>query len=309
MVTVTVNLVDGAHRSIGGLGTVGPLAFGCWRFVNMTVAAAQQRIEAALEADMNLIDTADIYGLDPDGNGFGGAEELLGRVLAAAPDLRDRMVLATKGGIIPRAPYDQSPEYLRQACEASLRRLQVDMIDLYQIHRPDLFAHPESVAETLNSLREEGKIREVGVSNFTVAQYESLARYLPFSLVTIQPQFSANHVDPLFDGTFDAAMRDGVLPLAWSPLAGGRLATGDRGDDGTPRPELMTVIDEIAEGQGVGRDAVALAFVLAHPSRPVAIIGTQNLDRIARAPDALSVTLDRRDAYNIIEASTGRRLP
>ena len=71
----------------------------------------------------------------------------------------------------------------------------------------------------------------------------------------------------------------------------------------------MTVIDEIAERQGVGRDAVALAFVLAHPSRPVAIIGTQNLDRIARAPDALSVTLDRRDAYNIIEASTGRRLP
>jgi aryl-alcohol dehydrogenase-like predicted oxidoreductase len=91
-------------------------------------------------------------------------------VLAAAPQLRDRMVLATKGGITPPVPYDSSPAYLRAACEASLRRMGVDVIDLYQIHRPDLFAHPAEVAATLTGLRDEGKIREVGVSNHTPAK-------------------------------------------------------------------------------------------------------------------------------------------
>ena len=86
------------------------------------------------------------------GGGFGDAEELLGRVLADTPGLRDRMVLATKGGITPPVPYDSSSTYLRDACEASLRRLQTDVIDLYQIHRPDLLANPADVARTLDEL-------------------------------------------------------------------------------------------------------------------------------------------------------------
>ncbi len=306
---MTDTIVDAGPRTLGSLGEVGPLAFGCWRFVDGDAADAQLRIEAALDAGMNLIDTADVYGLDWGGTGFGLAEEILGKVLAASPALRDRMVLATKGGILPPLPYDQSPAYLRKACDDSLRRLQVEVIDLYQIHRPDLFAHPAVVAETLAALRSEGKIREVGISNFTVAQHDALAHHLPFPLVTSQPQFSANHLDPIFDGTLDRCMRDGVTPMAWSPLAGGRLATGEAGDDGTPRPELIAVLDRIAEREGSSRDAVAMAFVLAHPSRPIAIIGTQNLDRIAAASAAFDVALDRNDAYDIIEASTGEKMP
>lgn len=299
-----MSLVDGSTRTIGGLGEVGALSFGCWRFVDTTTASAQERIEAALAAGMNLIDTADVYGLDWGGTGFGLAEEILGNVIAAAPELRDGMVLATKGGILPPTPYDQSPEYLRKACEDSLRRLQVDTIDLYQIHRPDTYTHPASVAETLATLRDEGKIREVGVSNFTVSQYDALAHHLPFPIVATQPQYSAAHLDPFLDGTFDRSMRDGVIPMAWSPLAGGRLISGEG-----MRDDLMAVIDRLAEREGVGRDTVALAFVLAHPSRPIAIIGTQNLERIASASDAFGVTLDRTDVYDIIEASTGERLP
>ena len=124
------NLVDPSPRTLGSLGPVGPLAFGCWRFVDSTTSGAQERVEAALSAGMNLIDTADVYGLDWGGTGFGLAEEILGTVLKAAPDLREQLVLATKGGIVPPVPYDQSPEYLRKACEASLRRLHVDTIDL-----------------------------------------------------------------------------------------------------------------------------------------------------------------------------------
>ena len=99
-------------------------------------------------------------------------------------------------------------------------------------------------------------------------------------------------------------MRDGVVPLVWSPLAGGRLATGD----GVPA-ELLTVLDRLAEREGVDRATVALAFSLAHPSRPVAIIGTQNPERIRSALDALGVTLDRPDVYAVIQASEGVPLP
>lgn len=298
------SLVRTAPRRLGSSLEVGPLAFGTWRLVRMSPAEARERLEAALEAGMNLVDTADVYGLDWGGEGFGAVEELLGRVLAEAPGLRDRIVLATKGGIRPPVPYDSSPAHLRAACEASLRRLGVEVIDLYQIHRPDLFAHPEEVAATLEALRAEGKIREAGISNHTPAQIETLAAFLPFSLASVQPEFSAAHLDPLRDGTFDLCLRRRLAVLAWSPLAGGRLVAGE----GASR-ELVHTLDAIARREGVDRAAVATAFVLAHPSAPVAILGSMRPERIRSAPAALSVTLTREDVYAIVQASEGVPLP
>ena len=131
-------------------------------------------------------------------------------MLARAPGLRDRMVLATKGGIVPPVPYDSSPAALRAACEASLRRLQVDVIDLYQVHRPDLFAHPADVAETLLALRSEGKIRAIGVSNHTAAQHRALEAHLGEPLATSQPELSVAHLEPVRDGVLDHCMATGV---------------------------------------------------------------------------------------------------
>ncbi len=300
---MTNNLVRSQQRRLGPF-SVGPLGFGCWRFTTGDVTEAQILIEAALANDMNLIDNADVYGFDWGGSGFGACEELLGTVLRAAPHLRNQMVLATKGGIMPPIPYDQSDAAVRSAVDASLTRLGVDVIDLYQIHRPDLFAHPGELAATLASLREAGKIREVGVSNFTVAQHDALAAHLPFPLVSTQPQFSVSHLDPMRDGTLDRAMRDGLVPLAWSPLAGGALATGEG-----VRPALLAVLDRLAEREGVERATIALAFVLCHPAAPVAIVGTQNPVRIANANKALTVQLDRTDCYELIVASEGVPLP
>jgi predicted oxidoreductase len=300
---MTPSLVDAAPRPLGRF-TVGPLAFGLWRFTGDDVAAGQGLIEAALDAGMNLIDTADVYGLDWGGTGFGSVEAGLGRVLAAAPHLRDRMVLATKGGIRPPVPYDSSPTALRLACEDSLRRLQVDVIDLYQIHRPDMYTHPAAVAATLMELRAEGKIVEVGVSNHTPAQVAALAAHLDVPIVSNQPEFSPVQLAPMRDGTFDQAMERNITPLAWSPLGGGRIATGDG-----VRPELLGVLDELAEREGVDRATVALAFVLAHPSCAVAIIGSQRPARVAGATAALGVQLDRTDVYRIVVASDGVPLP
>ncbi|HSP30236.1 MAG TPA: aldo/keto reductase, partial [Ilumatobacteraceae bacterium] len=160
-----MSLVNTQPRTIGSLPPVGPLSFGLWRYTDTDVATAQALLETALDAGMNLVDNADVYGFEWGGTGFGRVEEILGSVLAVAPALRERMVLATKGGITPPVPYDSSPGYLRSACEASLQRMGVDVIDLYQIHRPDLLSHPADGAGGMAALRDEGKIREVGVSN------------------------------------------------------------------------------------------------------------------------------------------------
>jgi aryl-alcohol dehydrogenase-like predicted oxidoreductase len=129
-------------RPLGKSGlSVSPMAWGMWRFAGNDVRAARERVEAALDAGMTLLDTADIYGPDND-EPFGASELLLGKVLAEAPGLRDRMVLASKGGIRMGVPYDSSPAYLVEAVDASLARLGVERIDLWQIHRPDMLAHP-----------------------------------------------------------------------------------------------------------------------------------------------------------------------
>jgi len=283
---------------------VGALAFGCWRLTDPDAGKNADLVEAAVDAGLNLIDNADVYGLDWGGRGWGTCEEALGQVFRARPGLRDRVVLATKGGIVPGTPYDSSARYLVSACEASLRRMGVDSVDLYQIHRPDHYAHPAEVAAALVALRERGLIGAVGVSNHTVAQTRALQRHLPFPIATTQPEFSASALDPLRDGVLDLCLETGMLPLAWSPLAGGRLATGEG-----VRSELVATLDAIASDHGVSRTVVAVAFVLGHPSAPVAILGTQSAERIIELSGAPMLRLSRAELYRIVEASDGRPLP
>ena len=291
-------------RSLGELGEVGALAFGHWRFVGHDRNTATRLMETALDSGMNLIDTADVYGLDWGGTAFGQAEEQLGEVLAATPAMRDRIVLATKGGIAPPVPYDSSATYLSKAVEDSLRRLHTDRIDLYQIHRHDMYSHPADVAETLDGLVDAGKVRALGVSNHTPSQVAALVEHLRHPLVTVQPEYSVANLTAQRDGTLDQAMQLGLVPLAWSPLGGGGVVTGEG-----LRTELSVALDRLAHREGTDRASIALAFVLAHPSGPVAIVGSQNPDRLSAATAAFDVALDRADVYALVQASEGQPLP
>lgn len=292
---------------------VSPMAWGMWRFGGEDLPTAQARVEAALAAGITLFDTADIYGPDND-EGFGAAEALLGRVFAASPGLRDRIVLASKGGIRMGVPYDSSPAYLRAAVEASLTRLGVERIDLWQIHRPDMLTHWAEVAETLDALVTEGKIGAVGVSNFTIHQTAALAKHLKAPLVSTQPEFSALALAPLFDGTLDLAMAEGQSVLAWSPLGRGQIGDGD------PRPGRRVPDDErvtrvkaalAAQGEkyGVGMTAAAYAWIMAHPAGIIPIVGTQNPARIAESTHAYKVRWTRAEWYAVLVASMGENLP
>ncbi len=306
--TTDANLVDGNERVLGSTDVrVGAVSFGCWRFTGTDEAGDAALIEHALDLGMNLVDTADVYGLDWGGSGFGANETALGDVLRRHPSLRDRMVLATKVGIVPGVPYVSDPAYLVTATEASLRRLGTDYVDLLQIHRPDPFTHPATVAEALARLVERGLVRAVGVSNHSPSQVRALSTHLALhrmSLTTNQPELSALRLNALRDGTLDMCMELGITPLAWSPLSGGRLATGHN----VPKA-LNATLRRLGAREGVSPAVIAVAFVLAHPARIVAVVGSQNPQRLTELAAATNVHLDRVDVYAIIQASDGTPLP
>lgn len=281
-----------------------PLAYGFWRFAGTSVKEARAKVEVALECGMTLMDHADIYGAGPHGE-FGDAEALFGEVLAEAPEIRGQIILATKGGIVPGVPYDSSADYLRLAVENSLRRLRVDTIDLYQIHRPDFLGDPREISAVLVALRAEGKIREVGVSNYTASQTRALQAHLPFPLATVQPEFSVLAPDVLRNGVLDLCMETGMVPLAWSPLGGGRIFASE----GPRAARVAAELKILANKYGVGMDAIALAWVLRHPSGPIAILGTQKVDRIRTATQALTFDLTREEWNRVLIASEGQPLP
>ncbi|MFO0316549.1 MAG: aldo/keto reductase family oxidoreductase [Hyphomonadaceae bacterium] len=282
------------------------LGWGMWRFAGIEVKAAQKLVETVFEAGINFFDTADIYGFQNPQVGFVDAEALLGDVFKQAPSLRTKMVLASKGGIIPPTPYNSSYDYLVNACEASLRRLNTDVLDLWQIHRPDLLTHPAEIARAVDHLIQAGKIRTFGISNYTVAQARALSAHLNTDIVSFQPEFSPLALDAMTDGTLDLAMEIGASVLAWSPLGGGRLAKD--GDD-TRTKAVIAALDKVAATHGVSRTSIAYAWVASHPSQPIALVGTQNPQRILETREVSKIQLSTDEWYQILVASRGAPMP
>ena len=283
---------------------VSSVAWGMWRFQGDDVGAAEGRLRTALDAGVTLFDTADIYGPD-NGEWFGSAEALLGRVLQRAPDLAQRMVIATKGGIVIGTPYDSSADYIAAAIDASLTRLGLDHVALWQIHRPDILTHPSEIGRALEAAHQAGKIGAVGVSNFAPSQVSALAAHLPLPIVSVQPEFSPLAIDAVSDGVLDQAIERDLTVLAWSPLAQGRIAEPK---DGRARA-VASALDHKAEQASVSRAAAAYSWIMAHPARPIPIVGTQTLARIAEIPDAYTPRWTRAEWYAVLTAARGEPLP
>ena len=291
-------------RQLGSSGIeISSLAWGMWRFAGQDVAAATELVHAALDAGITLFDTADIYGFGE--QGFGAAEELLGEVFAENPELRGRMVLATKGGIAPPVPYDSSFDYLTKAIDNSLRRLRVEQVDLWQIHRPDILTHPLEIARTIEDAVKAGKVRAFGVSNFTTAQIATLAKFSSVPIVSTQPELSPLCINTIENGELDQAIAMDTAVLAWSPLGGGRIA------DPLSQCEqaVAAALSGVAAANGVSRTAAAYSWIMAHPARPVPIIGSQNPARISEAVDAYKIEWTRADWYAVFVAARGVPLP
>ncbi len=298
---------------------VSRLAYGCWRIAEsadhaQNLATAGAAIEAALDAGYTLFDFADIYG-------GGRSESVFGEWLQQHPAWRSRMVIASKCGIRlagdggPQAGYryDASAEHITRSCEESLRRLRVETIDLYQLHRPDCLLHPEEVAQAFAKLRLAGKVREFGVSNFRPSQVEALRRACDRPLVCQQVEISLLQTAPLFDGTLDQCLAERLAPLAWSPLARGLLADGAAdllpGQRGYQPGGITAELDRLATERGVSRSVLALAWLLKHPAGIIPIIGSTQPARIREAASAAAVVLSREEWYRLLLADGTRTLP
>ena len=294
-----------ASRVLGPGGKeASSLAWGMWRFEGDNIAAAQGLVQTALDVGITLFDTADIYGFNGK-DGFGDAETLLGKVFKASPRLRDGMVLTTKGGIMPPVPYDQGRDYVMAALDASLSRLGVAHVDLWQVHRPDILTHPQELARTLEDMVKGGKVGAIGVSNFTPSHIAALQKFLTVPLASIQPEFSALHLEPIENGLFDLSMATGAAVLAWSPLGQGRIAkpTNKREQD------VADALDSVAKAQGVSRTAVAFSWIMTHPAGAIPIVGSQRAERITEAADAFKVRWTRTQWYAVLVASRQEPLP
>jgi aryl-alcohol dehydrogenase-like predicted oxidoreductase len=218
------------------LGTTGiqvsTLAFGCMSLTAARREAGIAAVQRAFALGINFFDTADVYGR-------GESEQILGEALAAGGIPRDQVVIASKCGIVFQGmdptytykAYDLSPRYIKASCEASLRRLGVDYIDLYQPHRIDYLTHPQEAARALEDLQAEGKIRHVGVSNHTADEIRALAAYI--RLESLQTQFSLLHLEPLETGLAAVCLEKQMNILCWSPLHKAVLtgSTPERHDD------------------------------------------------------------------------------
>ncbi|MAS95383.1 MAG: oxidoreductase [Verrucomicrobiales bacterium] len=289
----------------------GDFAYGTWRILDEEIepvaADLVDRFEVCLEAGIRTLDTAEIYG-------DYRVEAELGEAIKLRPDLREKMTIVTKAGIdvpseekshasIPQ--YNATGENLVKCAEKSLSLLQTEVIDLFLVHRPDWSTHPEDTASGLQKLLDGGKVKNVGVSNYTIHQFETLDRILGGKLVTNQVEFSPFHMDPIYDGTFDQCLQKKVRPMAWSPLAKGRVFA-EEDEDAIRLRECLKVL---ADKYEVTMDAVVYGWILNHPAKPTVILGTNKESRIRNGAAGGAIPFAREDWFAVWQAAKGHSIP
>lgn len=290
------------------------IALGCMRMAGLDIKEAEKVIATSLEEGINFIDHADIYG-------GGQSEERFRDAVKNLSLAREKLILQSKCGI-QRGYFDFSKEHILTSVDGILSRLGTDYLDFLVLHRPDILIEPEEVAEAFTQLKKAGKVKHFGVSNQNRYQMELLQSYLTEPLAVNQLQLSPAHT-PMFDfgvnvnmkneaatnrdsGIVDYCRLNKVTIQAWSPFQidlGKGLFSGNPG-----YATLNATISKYALQYGVSDEAIVIAWILRHPAKMQAIIGSMNPDRIRKIAQAEKVTLTRPEWYDIY-ISAGNVLP
>ncbi len=282
------------------------IVYGLWRLgddENTAPDHVRNKIAACLDQGITTMDQADIYG------GY-MAEEILGNALRGS-DLRNKIEIVTKCDII--APvgryadarvkyYDTSRAHIMASVDHSLNLMGIDHIDLLLVHRPDPMMDHHETGAALDEVIASGKVRSVGVSNFRPWDWELLQSAMKNTLATNQIELSVLAHHSFTNGDVAFHQKNATPMMAWSPLAGGNLFNGQN-------DAVTAALDAIARDRGVDVSAVAVAWLLAHPSKILPVMGTNNLSRISRLSDACDVKLDRQEWYEIYTAALGHEVP
>ena len=281
------------------------IVYGLWRLgddENTAPDHVRNKIAACLDQGITTMDQADIYG------GY-MAEEILGNALRGS-DLRNKIEIVTKCDIV--APvgryanarvkyYDTSRAHIMASVDHSLNLMGIDHIDLLLVHRPDPMMDHHETGAALDEVIASGKVRSVGVSNFRPWDWELLQSAMKNTLVTNQIELSVLAHQSFTNGDVAFHQKNATPMMAWSPLAGGNLFNGQN-------DAVTAALDAIARDRGVDVSAVAVAWLLAHPSKILPVMGTNNLSRISRLSDACDVKLDRQEWYEIYTAALGHEV-
>ncbi|SNR76192.1 aldo/keto reductase [Puniceibacterium sediminis] len=286
--------------------TFSRLVYGMWRLGDDKDHGPQHvraKIDACLDQGITTIDQADIYG------GY-MAEEILGDALT--PSLRAKIEIITKCDIVAPAGrysnarvkhYDTSRAHILASVDHSLRLMKTDYIDVLLIHRPDPLMDHVETGTALDELVASGKVRAVGVSNFRPWDWTLLQSAMKTPLCTNQIEISLLEYGAFTNGDIAFLQERGVPPMAWSPLGGGSLFFD------TKHASLLTALKDVGAAHGTDETAAAIAWLLAHPARILPVLGTNNLDRIARIGDAAKINMDRETWFEIYTHAIGEEVP
>jgi len=286
---------------------VGMMRLGAWG-VSLDTNQLETFVEKCLELGLQDFDHADIYGGYTTENDFG-------KLLKKRPDLRSKMKITSKCSVrlvSENRPehrinyYDSSKAHILSSVDQSLKALETDYLDLFLIHRPDYLLNPTEVAEALDQLQQAGKVKHFGVSNYTPSQFDLLQSFCSVPFVTNQVEVSILQLGAFQDGTLDQCLKNGITPTAWSPFGGGALF---QQSDEAQIVRVQTMAAKIGERHGIGVDQVLIAWLCKHPSGIVPLLGTSKVSRVEKALEATKIELTHQEWYELLEASTGVRVP
>jgi predicted oxidoreductase len=267
-------------------------------------------VRTAMDAGINFLDHADVYGSE-----LHGCERRFAEAMRLTPSEREQLVIQTKTGIVREGPYfDFSYDHIIESVHASLQALGTDYIDILLLHRPDALVEPEEVARAFDELADAGKVRAFGVSNHTPRQIDLLRRHVAQPLVANQVQLSITHASLVAqgvaanmqgldqsisrdDGLVDYCRLHNITLQAWSPFQAG-FFTGPFLDS-PDFPELNATINRLAKQYDVPPIAIATAWITRHPAQMQVVIGTTSPERVAGAAQGSDVPLTRAEWYEL----------
>jgi len=290
--------------------TMDRIIHGHWRLKDWKLSKEDllKFVESVRDIGVRTVDTADIYG------GY-SCEEAFGEALKLKKGLREELTIITKCGImvpcenrpeIKSHHYDNTRKHILKSAERSLKNLGTDYLDLLLIHRPSPFMDPAEVSEAFRELFQSGKVRNFGVSNFKPSQFDLLSSSVDFPLVTNQVEISPLHLNVFQDGTMDNIMMRRTYPMAWSPLAGGDIFSGNGEREKNVRSALLAIGEKYGEHR---LDTLVYAFLLSHPAKILPIVGSGKIERIQNAIDAQKIRLNSEEWLTVYKASLGKSLP
>lgn len=275
--------------------------WGVWQAKFSTTEMARM-IHTCIENGITTFDHADIYG------GY-TTEAEFGKAFAESGISRDKMQLISKCGIqhtVGNRPtkvkhYDYSKEYIIWSAENSLKFLQTDHLDILLLHRPSPLMNPDEIAEAVEQLKSQGKIKAFGVSNFTSSQTELIRSRT--EVYCNQIEFSATHLDPMLDGSFDYMMVNNIKPMAWSPIG----SIFKEHNDQTHRLKLL--LSQLVAKYGFTADVILLAWILQHPAGVTPVSGSVSPERLKNQIKATQVKLELEDWFAIWTESINNKVP